>query len=299
MAPSHVLLTLAIIAIWGTNFVVIKIALGDFPPLFFATLRFAFSALPWLFFVKRPNVSWKWLILYGLCLGGQFGFLFLAMRSSISPGLASLVVQMQVFFTIGLSVLLFRESIKPVVIAGIVLAAAGLALIARNIDAAVTATGIVTVLFAAFSWACSNLVVKKAAAESQVRIDMLGFMVWSCIFAVPPLLILSLLFEGEALDVQAVQGAHFYSWFALAWQVAANTLFGYGAWNWLLARYDAATVTPYALMIPVFGMGASTIVLGESLPVWKIQAALLVMAGVGVITLAGQIVKWKARSTHV
>ncbi|MBL8021497.1 MAG: EamA family transporter [Leptospirales bacterium] len=292
MTIPHILLAVAVTLIWGTNFVVIKVGLGDFPPLMFATLRFVFSALPWIGFIKRPNVSWQWLGLYGFCIGGQFGFLFLAIQSSISPGLASLVVQMQVFFTIGLSVFLFNERIRVPAMVGMGLAAMGLGLIAFNIDATVTPVGMALVLLAAFCWGCSNLVVKKASAASIERIDMLGFMVWSSVFAIPPLLILSLVFEGQSLDMQSLQSAHLHSWFALAWQVLGNTLFGYAAWNWLLARHQAATVTPYALMIPIFGIGASALLLGEALPGWKLGAGLLVLAGLAVITLGGRLAKF-------
>ena len=120
MRPVHLLLELAVVAIWGTNFVVIKIGLRDFPPLLFAALRFVCSALPWLLFIKRPPVRWQWLVWFGVLLGaGQLGLLFYAMRADISPGLASLVVQMQVFFTIGLSVLFFRERVGLMPIGGL------------------------------------------------------------------------------------------------------------------------------------------------------------------------------------
>lgn len=286
MPLSHIAIALVIVAIWGTNFVVIKAGLSDFSPFLFAALRFAFSALPWMLFVRRPSIAWRWLILFGVFIGaGQFGFLFLAMRADISPGLASLIVQMQVFFTIGLSVFLFKESITGLTLAGILIATIGLIVIAVHVDAAVTPFGIVLVLCAAFFWACANITVKKAAAHRPVKIDMLGFMVWSSVFGVPPLLVMSAIFDGPAADLKAVQHAHFESWLALAWQVAGNTLFGYAAWNWLLTKHTAATVTPYALIIPVFGMGASALVLGEPLPFWKIAAALLVMAGLAIITI--------------
>jgi O-acetylserine/cysteine efflux transporter len=109
----HFLLALAVVAVWGTNFVVIRVALDHLPPLLFATLRFTLVLLPMAFLVKRPAVSWKNLAAYGVLIGaGQFGLLFVAMKGHISPGLASLVVQTQVFFTIGLAMWLVRERIR-------------------------------------------------------------------------------------------------------------------------------------------------------------------------------------------
>jgi len=79
--------------------------------------------------------------------------------------------------------------------------------------------------------------------------------------------------------VASMRNASLAAWAGVAWQSWGNTLFGYAAWNWLLSRYTAATVTPLALLIPVFGMGASALWLGEPLPAWKIVAAGLVISG--------------------
>lgn len=282
MPLNHLLLALAVVFVWGTNFVVIRWGLDGLPPFLFATLRFTFSALPWLLFIPRPTAPWRKLAAFGVLLGvGQFGLLFLAMRSSISPGLASLVVQVQVFFTIGLSLLLMGERVRGFQIVGLLLALAGLGVIALNLDAAVvTWLGLGLVLSAAFFWAGANLVVKSLGP-----VNMLHFMVWSSVFAVPPLLAISWFIEGPALMQSAVINATPLVWASVLWQALGNTLFGYGVWNWLLARHPAATVTPLALLVPVFGMGASALSLGESLPGWKLGAAALVLSGLAVIVL--------------
>lgn len=282
MPLNHLLLALAVVFVWGTNFVVIRWGLDGLPPFLFATLRFTFSALPWLLFIPRPTAPWRKLAAFGVLLGvGQFGLLFLAMRSSISPGLASLVVQVQVFFTIGLSLLLMGERVRGFQIVGLLLALAGLGVIALNLDAAVvTWLGLALVLSAAFFWAGANLVVKSLGP-----VNMLHFMVWSSVFAVPPLLAISWFIEGPALMQSAVINATPLVWTSVLWQALGNTLFGYGVWNWLLARHPAATVAPLALLVPVFGMGASALSLGESLPGWKLGAAALVLSGLAVIVL--------------
>jgi len=208
MSLRHVGLALLVVAVWGTNFVVIKAALADFPPFLFALLRFVFSALPFAFLLPRPRTRWRWMALYGTLLGaGQFGLLYYAVRSDISPGLASLVIQAQAFFTIGLSAWLFRERLTPVTLAGTVLAAGGLALIASRLDASATPFGIATVLAAAFAWSCANVVVKKASAEAERAFGMLAFVAWASIFAVPPLLALTLVLEGPHAAWAAIAGA--------------------------------------------------------------------------------------------
>ena len=284
----HALLALAVVAVWGTNFVVIRVALNHLPPLILAALRFSFAFLPAAFFIKRPQVPWRNLAAYGVLIGlGQFGILFLAMTHFISPGLASLVVQTQVFFTIGLSMWLTKERVRLFQMGALGLASVGLAVILLNTDGATTPLGIGLVLFAAMSWATGNIVQRATPG-----VNSLGYVVWASLFSVPPLLALSLVFEGWPAIVQGVTHADAVTWAAVAWQSAGNTLFGYSAWGFLLARYPAATVSPWSLLVPVFGMGASAIVLSEALPGWKLMAAGLVIGGLAINVVGPRI--WPA-----
>jgi len=271
----HFLLALAVVAVWGTNFVVIKVALGHLPPLLFAALRFTLALFPALLFLPRPSVPWGNLALYGMLIGvGQFGLLYVAMNGHISPGLASLVIQVQVFFTIGLAMRLAGERVHGFQWFALLLASAGIAVIVINTDGATTVLGLALVLLAALSWAGGNIAAKEGRPS-----NMLAYVVWSSAFAIPPLFAMSLAVEGWDAMSAGVREADAATWAAVAWQAWGNTLFGYAAWGWLLARHPAATITPMALLVPVFGMGASALWLAESLPPWKLAAAALVMAG--------------------
>jgi O-acetylserine/cysteine efflux transporter len=284
MPLTHLLLALAVVAIWGTNFVIIRLGLDSFAPFTFAALRYTLSALPFLFFIRRPAIPWHKLAAFGALIGvGQFGLLFWAMRADISPGLASLVIQTQVFFTIALAGFLYRERLSPLQWPAFALAIAGLGLVAwhASAGAGVTAFGVGLVTVAALCWAGGNLVARSAG-----RVDALGFMVWSSPFAAVPLWLIALALHGPGPIAQSIAGAGWVAWSAVAWQAIGNTLFGYGVWNWLLARHPASTVTPSALLVPVFGMTASALALHEGLPAWKLGAAALVMGGLGLNLLA-------------
>ena len=298
LSLPHALLALAIMLVWGTNFVVIRVALDEFPPLLMAALRFTCVFVPLIFFLPRPRsevgsrngrdqgadggappfVSWGNLAGYGLFVGvGQFGLIYVAMDGKISPGLASLVMQMQVFFTIALSFLRSGERLAPHQYMAFGLAIAGMALIVAHNGQGTTILGLVLTLGAAISWALCNQFAKEAG-----RVQALSYVVWSSMFSFPPLFLLAFAAEGEQKMMFAMTHASLAGWVAVLWQSVGNTMFGYGCWSWLLARHPAATVAPMALLVPVFGFAASSLWLGEPMQGWKIAAALLVMGGLAI-----------------
>ncbi|WP_144639148.1 EamA family transporter [Bordetella genomosp. 13] len=294
MPFSHLLLALSVVFVWGTNFVVIKWGLDEFPSFLFSALRFLFSALPWVFLMARPAVPWTRMAAIGTLLSvGQFGLLYWAMRHDISPGLASLVVQAQVFFTILLSMLISGERLRRLQVVALLLAVAGFAVVGWHsiIDprAAVTLAGLAMVLCAAFCWACANTLVRTAG-----KVNMLALTTWSSLYGTVPVLAASLLVEGPAAIAQAMSQASINGWLSVLWQGLGNTTFAFGAWNWLLSRHPASTVTPTALLVPVVGMLSSAWLLAEALPGWKLYAAALVLGGLALNLYAGRVATRRA-----
>ena len=204
LPPLHLLLALGVMAVWGTNFVVIKLALAHLPPLTLAALRF------------------------------------------------SLAYQ----------------------IAAMALAVTGLGVIGWHTDGSATPLGLLLVLGAALSWSLGNMTARAAGP-----VPMLNYVVWSSVFAVPPLFGMALLTEGWPRMAAGIAAADSATWAAVVWQAVGNTMFGYAAWGWLLGQHPAAQVAPLALLVPVFGLGSSALLLGEALQWWEILAFVLVMAG--------------------
>jgi O-acetylserine/cysteine efflux transporter len=279
MKPTDLLLAVLITAVWGTNFVVIRFGLGTFPPFLFAALRFAAAAFPWLLFVPRPRIPWRLLVAFGVSIGaGQFGLLFLALRHDLAPGIASLLLQTQVFYTILIAAVLRNEKPHARQVLALLVAVAGVVLIGWHTfaghDQSVTVKGLLLANAAAIAWSLSNLIARAAGP-----VDMLGFMVWSSLFSVPPLLGLALWTTPVAELTAALTHASIGAWVAVLWQGIGNTLLGFGIWNYLLQRYPAATVAPTSLLVPVFGMSSAALLIGEPLPAWKLVAAGLVVGG--------------------
>ncbi len=190
---------------------------------------------------------------------------------------------MQIFITILLAALIHSEIVRPQQLFALFVCFTGLSIIIFNTDEFTTVPGVLIILAAATSWAAGNLVAKGAG-----KINILGFLSWSSLFAVPPLALLALYFEGWPAMSSSIGSAGFGAWAVVLWQSVGNTLIGYGLWNMLLARYPAAVVTPWALLVPVFGMSASALLLAEPMPWWKLLAMLIMLLGLGLNALAAQ-----------
>jgi len=253
MPRRHVLLALAVAVVWGVNFVVIHVGLDHFPPLLFAALRFCLVALA-LPFVPRPVVPAKYVVAVGVFLSaGQFGLLFLGIDKGMPAGLASLVLQLQAAFTVGLAVLLLKERPQRAQLAGGALALAGIGIIAAGRASAVPIGALALTVGAAASWGFGNVATRKARTPNP-----LGLLVWSSLVPPLPLLTLSFLTErGDPVDFTAS------SILALLYVVVLSTLLGFGAWAWLLGRHPASTVAPFTLLVPVVGIAAAWLALNE------------------------------------
>ncbi len=274
----HLLLALLIVAIWGGNFVAIKVALRDVPPLLLSTLRFVLVAVPMVFFVPRPAVTRRQLVTYGLTMFGlQFGFLFLGMKLGMSAGLASLVAQFQVLVTLGLAATLLKERIQLVQLVGALAAFVGFGVVAVHTGGEVTTAGLGCVLLGATSWGFANFYSKRLG-----RVNALSLVVWGSLVVPGPMLLASLAFEGPAAIAHSLTHLSGAGGFGIGYIVYGSTLVAYSLWSWLLGRHPASTIAPFTLLVPIVGMLASALFLGEALPAWKFEAAALVIAGLAV-----------------
>ncbi|WP_405932253.1 EamA family transporter [Streptomyces sp. NBC_00827] len=291
MRPTHTVLAVLVAAVWGVNFTVIEIGLDHFPPLLFSALRFLVAALPAVFFVGRPKVAWKWIVAVGLVLGvAKFGLLFIGMDAGMPAGLSSLVLQIQAVFTALIAITFLGERLTGVRLLGMAVALCGVCLAAVDEGAAGPLGAFALVIAAAACWGLSNVLTRKASPP-----DALNFMVWVSTVPVLPLLGLSLLTEGPSRDLAALRALDWQGAGVVVYVAWITTVFGFGAWGWLLHRHPASTVAPFSLLVPVFGMSSAAVFLGESISPLRWGAAALLVGGVGLTSL----VTGKSRSARV
>jgi O-acetylserine/cysteine efflux transporter len=259
LSRGDLLRALAVVVIWGLNFVVMKVGLQGIGPMLLGALRFAAAALPFLLFVKFPDLPWRYVVAYGLAQGlGQFGFLFLGLQMGMTAGMASVVMQTQAFFTLLLAAPLLGERARAAQWMGLVVALGGLVLIATahgEGPGQMTLAGFVLTLGAGFMWAVSNIVARLANRIADY--DPLPFIVWSSVFPILPFFALALWMDGPQGVARQLGGIGWPAVLSVLFLAWLATLLAYSLWTRLLKRHPAGRVTPFSLLVPVVGLWAA------------------------------------------
>lgn len=291
MSVKDMLLALCVVVAWGVNFVVIKLGLQGMPPFLLAGLRFTLVAFPAIFFVRRPPIPLRWLVVYGMTISfGQFAFLFLAIKLGMPAGLASLVLQAQAFFTLLLGALLLAERLRWSHIVGIIIATLGMFLLATagmegQTSAGITLTTMMLTLSAALSWGLGNITNKIIMRNRSVPI--MSLVVWSALVPIVPFFACSLLFDGQAAIVYSLLHIGLQTVLALFYLAFVATIVGYAIWGNLLSRYETWRVAPLSLLVPVVGIITAALVLDEHLSGQQMLGAVVIILGLLVNVFGG------------
>lgn len=287
MSRKDYAVAMLVVMIWGANFTVIKLGVEGVPSMLLIALRYTVTVFPVIFFVKPPKIDWRYLVAYGLTVGiGEFGCLFFSIEIGFPAGLASVVLQSQAFFTVLFAAVLLKEGFDGRQLAGLVVSAAGLICIGIAASgggtAAISAGAIVLLLLGAGFFGFSNIIVRFASnrlASQGEKLSMFSFVVWSSLVPPLPLLGLALLFDTPQALVDSIINLNWVSVFAVFFLAYCATLYCFGAWNALLARYPAGMVAPLSLLVPVTGLITAQIVLGEHLSGMQWVGSVLILSG--------------------
>lgn len=280
MPIRHILLALLVVAIWGFNFVVIKMSVEALPPILAAALRFCAAAFPALLFVRPPKAPWWIVVGFGLSFGfALYAFLNLSIAWGMPAGLSSLVLQTQAFFTMAMAFVLLGERPSRFQIIGAGIAFLGIAVIGAERIEGAGFVPLVMVLLAAMAWGLANVLTKKAG-----KVNAIAFTVWGSLAAPLPLFALSYFAEGGPAIWAALSSFSWSDAALIAFLAYPATLLGGGIWSWLLGRHPASVVAPFTLLVPITGLLSGYLILGETITAIEIAGGVLVIIGL-IVTL--------------
>ena len=275
MSPRDSLLAAVVAVIWGLNFVVIDWGMHDVPPLLFAAIRFTVVVLPAVFLVPRPQVGWRPVVLVGVFMSmGQFGFLYASLHAGMPPGLAALVLQAQVIFTVVIAAGALRELPTVAQVAGIVVGSVGLVVVALGRGGATSTLALLLCLAGALSWGIGNVLSRASGVAGGLSLT-----VWSAVVVPVPLLALSLALDGPAAVGEALAGFSWQAAVSTAYTAVLASLVGYGIFNSLLSRNRSSAVVPWVLVAPAVAMVAAWLLLGDRPNAAELTGGILLLAG--------------------
>ena len=276
MSPLQVLLALLVPLLWGLQFVVIKVGLAAFPPLFFVALRFAAVAAVLLPFVGRPTRRELGpMITISVFFGGlNFGLVFLGLEQG-QAGVSAVANQLSIPFTVLLAWPFLGERPSARVIIGIALAFGGVALTVADAGAAVKIVPTLLVVAAGFAWAVGSVLTKRTGPFEPMKL-----MAWMSLFTIPQVLAASVVLEHGQLA--SLRKAGPTAWSAFAYTVVFGAVAGWGLWFWLIGTCSMSHLAPFALLQTVFAIAAGAVFLHEPLTPTLVAGALICIAGVAV-----------------
>jgi len=276
MKKNDLILAVLVMIVWGLNFSVIKLGVNEIDPLLLTALRFTLATFPAIFFVKKPEVSWVYLVVYGWLFAiGIWGMATWSIQAGLSAGMASVLLQMNVVFGLFLGYFLLKEKVATKKIIGSGIALAGLLLSLTVTDGSVTQSGLTLILCAALSWSLASITVKKAGTK-----QVFAFSLWAMAFAPIPLFLIVYCQSGTEEFVQLSTQFNGRVIFSVLFQAYPVTLLGYWIWNRLLITYPLTTVAPLTLLVPVFGLLGGVLFYQEEVGMIKLIASLCVISGV-------------------
>jgi len=271
--------------VWGYGWVATKISLEYSDALTFAALRVPLSAAL-LFLVlivlrkplRPPPLGWTMLI--GLLQTTLFVGLVITALHDTGAGKVSVITYTMPFWLLLLAWVFLGERLRGVQWLAVALAFAGLVLVVRPWDLTGVTSGVLTLL-GGLAWAASALVVKLM--QRRHTVDVLSLTTWQMLFGSVPLVIAALLTYSGGPEWT------FSFWWGLIYTVVLANAVAWFLWLYALHALPAGMAGLGTLSIPIVGVVAAWVQLGEvptlveGIGMLLIIAALAVLAGYGLL----------------
>jgi O-acetylserine/cysteine efflux transporter len=291
MLPKDIALACCPPVLWALCYVIAKPAIAHFPPLFMIGLAYGVGALILLRQALRMKTAW-WAMFAIAAFGGaiQSGLIFAGLNR-LPASTAILVVQSQVPFAVLSAWAICGERPNLRRLIGITVVLVGIVFIAGAPQAVGDLGALGLVVLGTLSWGISQALVRALGCD-----DGLTTIGGLTLYAAPQLFVASLFLEtGQILSLRT---ATFDVWLAVLLLAIGGYVVAYSIWYGLMQRYRVDQVTPFALLMPLVGVLAGAIILGERLSLWVALGGLLVLGGLAFSTTAPAQSKEEPASSH-
>lgn len=273
MTISSYFLALLVVIIWAYNTILIKMGVGEIPPLLLTVLRFMLVAVLVVPFTRIRRHDIPLLILLAFTFGFMhFALLFVGL-SYADAGISAILVQLGTPLTILIAWVVLKEQLKFKHVLGIVISFIGVFILSGSPDMP-KPLAILFLIGSALGWATTNIIIKKQNS-CMTPLTLTG---WSSFFAIPIVGGLSFYFERNAIE--ALHSATWVGWTAVIYSAIASSIFAYTLWYWLLRKYPINSIIPFSLLSPVFAVFFGIIFLNEPISANKLIGAMLVIGGI-------------------
>jgi O-acetylserine/cysteine efflux transporter len=274
------LLLFTVCFVWGLNIVITRWVVFDaaVPPIFFAGIRFLGVAVLLLPFLRPIPKQLGMLFLISFFIGsGHFALLFVGLANAEASA-AAIVGQLAVPFSTLMSMAFLGETIGWRRGLGIMLAFAGVFLIAVDPESFSISIGLLYIAAAAFIASVGGILMKRITPVSVLQMQL-----WIGLFSFAPLFFVSAFIEDSQWASFLAGGL--WVWAATVFAVVGVSIFGHGAFYHLIKKYDISLLSPLTLMTPIWGVILSIILLGDAITARLILGAVISLGGVFVIAV--------------
>jgi O-acetylserine/cysteine efflux transporter len=277
---------------WGLSFVAIKVGLESFSPFTLVAIRFLIAGFPLILFYKIPPIPKLRLVAYSLSIGVlQYGLMFLAIYYKLPAGLSSVLIQFQVYITIFLAWMVFRERATRVQMLGFTLSAIGLIVIGYEYIFAAQFFAFGLILLSALFWSFGNVLIKSFKVT-----DFAGFIAWTSFISAIPLTALALIVDGPQQIFTQITHSSLYSFLALLFMAFLATQLSFTLFSKMMLKYPASRVMPFATLVPVFGLSSNAFFMNEHLSSFQWAGSGLVFLGLIVTVVLSRYVQSRAKT---
>lgn len=274
----------AMALLWGYNWVIMKNVLAYVGPFDFSALKVVFGAVT-LFLVlavtRRPMriAALPRVILLGVLQTGAFSILIQLALIDGGAGKTSILVYTMPFWVIPMAWFAFGERIRGLQWIALTLAGLGLALILEPWSASGSPASSLLALSGGLCWALAAIVVKWIRRDYDL--DVLSLTAWQMLFGALALCIVAWMVPEKPIETTP----YFYG--ALLYNAVVATGLAWFLWLFALQHLSAGVAGLSSLGVPVVGVLAGWLQLGERPSGWELVGMLLIAAALLVVSLRG------------